>query len=66
MTTNGQQYSASALPFLYFGVPHVSSLSVAKGPVLGGTPITVHGSHLGAKLAAPVKRPYARPAIRAE
>jgi hypothetical protein len=46
VTLNGRQFTASGLPFMYFGTPVVSAVSPACGPVIGGTIVRVTGYHL--------------------
>lgn len=46
LSFNGQQYAPEPLPFDYYAMPSVSSVTPTTGPLAGGTLVTVSGSKL--------------------
>lgn len=46
VTMNGQNYGSDILTFTGYATPYVSQLSLAVGPIGGGTVITLHGDNL--------------------
>ena len=53
VSSNGQQFTPTSLPFFYHPHPVVESVAPAAGPTEGGTLVRVYGAHLhGGPLAA--------------
>ena len=51
VTHNGQQYSSSAVEYVYSAPPHVSSFSPTSGPVAGNTSVLVRGARFSSQLS---------------
>lgn len=53
VTLNGQDYGLRMAQFIYYPTPKIFSISPDRGPILGGTMVTVAGENLAAAGAYP-------------